>query len=387
MLVTENPKASSRPFVAGMHIPALDGIRGVAVILVLFHHFMLAFPKGDPVLAFIVGISRFGSSGVDLFFALSGFLITGVLLDLQGRERPLVKFFARRSLRIFPLYYAVLLGLFVVVPLVSHVSEDYRQFASHQVWYWTYTTNFLFAFDLSTSDFTAGHFWSLAVEEQFYMVWPFVVLWMARRALFRLCLGLVAFGLLFRCACFLFGWGESAAYVLMFSRVDVLAAGGLGAIALRECSDLIRARRFAMWVLVGGTLVFGAICAFQGGFRRGPVMMTAGFSALAIVYAATVFLVAGKADSVLSRFFRNPSLCFFGKYSYGMYVYHPFLMLWMKSWFPPPGFFPSVMGFRIVDVLVFLFVGTALTIVVSLVSWLLLESQFLRLKSYFETSR
>ncbi len=156
-------------------IPALDGLRGIAIILVMLHHFTNYRPTSG-IDGLIGSVVFFWWTGVDLFFVLSGFLITGILLDTRGSERYFTTFYARRILRIFPLYYLVLFLAFVVLPKFPAVHPVLAGQADlpPQWPYWLYLTNF------SIADRGWGHGWvdvgwSLAIEEQFYLVWPLVI--------------------------------------------------------------------------------------------------------------------------------------------------------------------------------------------------------------------
>jgi peptidoglycan/LPS O-acetylase OafA/YrhL len=142
-------------------VKSLDGIRGIAIIFILLYHL---FNVG-----FLYPLFQLGWSGVDLFFVLSGFLITGILLDTKGQKGWYKSFMVRRALRILPLYYSVLIVFAFVAPL----STATNWFAKHQVWFWTHTSNILILREGFFKPF--GHFWSLATEAQFYLVWPLFV--------------------------------------------------------------------------------------------------------------------------------------------------------------------------------------------------------------------
>src|SRR5215470_15487207 len=136
---------NARSVRVGGHLPGLDGVRGLAILLVLAVHFV---GNATPVSfgeRIAVKLGNYGVLGVDLFFVLSGFLITGLLLDSKGRPRYFRNFYARRTLRIFPLYYAVLAILFLVLPLVVALPAPLEDARRHQIWLWTYTANFYIA--------------------------------------------------------------------------------------------------------------------------------------------------------------------------------------------------------------------------------------------------
>src|SRR5206468_651405 len=152
-------------------------LRGLAILLVIAFHTLRVTGKEGLIGRFGAAIQDSGWIGVDLFFVLSGFLITGILLDSLGKPGYFRNFFARRTLRIFPLYYAVLtVSLFLVPALIGlqRLPELYHRLLENQLWLWTYAANYLQATGRHTLP-GFGHFWSLAIEEQFYLLWPFVV--------------------------------------------------------------------------------------------------------------------------------------------------------------------------------------------------------------------
>src|SRR5688572_11214801 len=158
------------------HIRVLDGLRGVAILMVLMIHL---YPKpfiADtyPTLTAVFGrLIGAGSYGVELFFVLSGFLITGILLDTKHERRFLGKFYARRILRIFPLYYGALFIVIVILPLFVAFDAEAMAIVHRQLWLWTYLSNWPVGSIWDDSSlFMLGHFWSLCVEEHFYVFWP-----------------------------------------------------------------------------------------------------------------------------------------------------------------------------------------------------------------------
>src|SRR6186997_1549382 len=159
-------------------IPALDGLRGIAIVLVMLHHFTYLRPTSG-IDALIGNVLFFGWTGVDLFFVLSGFLITGILLDTRNSRRYFTTFYARRTLRIFPLYYLILFIALVVLPKFPAVDrvligQDELIDLPPQWPYWLYLTNFSIA-DRGWVHGWVDVGWSLAIEEQFYLVWPLVI--------------------------------------------------------------------------------------------------------------------------------------------------------------------------------------------------------------------
>ncbi len=246
------------------HIPVLDGIRGVAILLVMAYHFL---HPGGHILAIVPeAIARAGWVGVDLFFVLSGFLITGILLKTKADPHYLRNFYMRRTLRIFPLYYAFLTCLFVVgASITSLNTPGFKEVAKHQLWLWTYTANIgqywtgklLFA----SGWVEANHLWSLAVEEQFYLVWPAIVLLFSRHALMRLCIFIIASAFIFRVMSQTMGDG----FVLW--RADALIVGGLRAILVNDPKWAPRRKDLA-----------SRTCQGTGGRRAGRGTWPSGFA-------------------------------------------------------------------------------------------------------------
>ncbi|HEX7878877.1 MAG TPA: acyltransferase, partial [Candidatus Eisenbacteria bacterium] len=239
-----------------VHVPALDGLRGLAILLVLAHHFNILNPAG-PAERNLILLLDLGKHGVDLFFVLSGFLITGILLDTRGRPGWLGSFFARRALRIVPLYYALLTALLVVQPLLLarnpatlSASMRWSAEAADAPWYWLFTSNILFAiregFGLHGLDVT----WSLAIEEQFYLAWAFLVMFLDRRAMIVACTALIVLCPVIRLAIGLTGDSWLDAYLLTPGRLDALAMGSLLAALYRAPDESMRRRlpHLAGWV-------------------------------------------------------------------------------------------------------------------------------------------
>lgn len=244
----------------GQRLPALDGVRGIAIAAVLFTHY---WPRTGPVTDPNPSWADLGAFGVDLFFVLSGFLITGILLDSRRTPAYFSTFYTRRIFRLLPLYYLYLLFL-ALLPAIHKIARismpDYK---GNWWWYITYFCNW--KPDHAAPDPYLGHFWSLAVEEQFYLIWPAIVLITSRRRLTQICVLLIAFSLSLRCLWSLEGVWWDTIYRLTVSRFDPLAMGALLAIGLR--SDLWRTRaiRLAPLVTAGGIGAFLVVAIGAGG--------------------------------------------------------------------------------------------------------------------------
>ncbi len=186
------------------HLPVLDGIRGLAILMVLLLHFVGNMIPTNSIERVIVGVTNYGSYGVDLFFILSGFLITGILFDARNKPHYFRNFYMRRVLRIFPLYYGVLALVFIVAPLIPiFQGKTLDYLVDRQAWAWLYGVNVYIAIQGDWSFSYLEHLWSLCVEEHFYFVWPVVVfLLVARwpRTLIAVCLAIALGAMLARLA-------------------------------------------------------------------------------------------------------------------------------------------------------------------------------------------
>lgn len=378
---------TSRPEIEG-HIPELDGVRGLAILVVMICHFNLFY---KPAYQFEHGLKTLLSTGwwgVDLFFVLSGFLITGILLDAKGSSHYFRNFYVRRVLRIFPLYYGFLFALFVLAPLL-HPPAPGGRFAGwldSQWWFWSYLSNYQFLFPEWVRPSLLSHFWTLAVEEQFYLFWPAVVLLTSRKGLIRVCLFCVAGSLLFRLWLHWMGVDPRAGYRLTPARLDTLAIGALLAVLVRDQGAWDRVRRYAPKAIVAALVGVALLSIPTRGMAQSSIQMqTLGYPLLAVISAALiVFAVDPLAQSTgLVRFFRTRVMRVLGKYSYAIYVFHFPLtaVLWRAGLTIET--FPRVAGSQLPGAIAFTSIASAITLGVALLSWNLYEKHFLRLKRFF----
>jgi peptidoglycan/LPS O-acetylase OafA/YrhL len=380
------------------HVPALDGVRGLAIALVFARHlslvpwFRLSSSAADQAIA---GVAGAGWIGVDLFFVLSGFLITGVLLDDRERAAPmsakLGRFYWRRTLRIMPLYYVACAILFFVVPALPYFRAQPEIAMLHQSepWYWLYGVNLLDVIHGGAwTPFNTGHFWSLAVEEQFYLVWPLIVLATSRKTLVRVVAGLIVAGPFVRMAClaFLGGAGPSAAYTISFARVDVLGAGALLAIMYRGDRDRWKRLQTATpWFGAIALMIFTLIAVRRGvDESHDPVMQTLGYSVVALGMGSLVagLLRVDNATAPLGRIFSAAPLRTLGKYSYCLYIVHyPLMAVMDLAW--PHVHIPPMFGSQLPAWAAYGAVLASSSFAIAWVSWRLLESPMLALKDRF----
>ncbi len=372
------------------HLPALDGVRGLAILLVMARHLSLlsmGSARDAPVIDQVVrSVAAIGWVGVDLFFVLSGFLITGILLDAKGRRGAFAMFWKRRALRIFPLYYAVCILMFFVLPHVGYFERDpgIATLSHNQLWYWLYWVNYLGVIKGSSAvAYNTGHFWSLAVEEQFYLAWPLVVLTVSTKTLWKVTIGMAVVAFIFRVGLILLLTnGAHAAYEVSPARMDILAAGAMVALAVRSPGMLEKVRRHA---LMSGAVVLALLIGISwidptGFSTANPYMATVGYSLLAIGGASLLTLVLSSADRHgWRRPFEDNMLRMFGTYSYCLYVVHYPLMILLDT-LTPRLHIPRVMGSDLPEWCVYAALLFGLSLSVAWVSWRILERPMLSLK-------
>jgi peptidoglycan/LPS O-acetylase OafA/YrhL len=364
-----------------LRVPALDGIRGVAIIWVVFHNATnMPHPASRGVLRVLAGLSHSGWIGVQVFFALSGFLITAGLLDSRGATNYFTGFFSRRALRILPLYYSVLLSLLVLLPWILTPAAPFS--ASHQWPLWLFVSNW----DQSVP-YGFGHFWSLAVEEQFYLVWPFVVYWLAPRPLLHVCVWISVGALLLRIVLRIYGADEWTLYAITPARMDALALGSAGACLVRipRLVEWIQPRKSMVATLALALVVVGALATHAFDRYAWPGQ-TVGYSVLACCAATLVTLKTIPNSHEAGRFslLAWGPLRSFGWYSYAIYIFHGLLHSlvgepWLHARY---GGAPGV-GTSLIYATVVLLVSYLL----GYCSYQLLEKRFLALKPPVDWSR
>jgi len=286
----------------------LDGIRGIAVFLVILHHYTEEGFYQD-----------LGNIGVQLFFVLSGFLITGILLELRESlestdiqlGEALSRFWQSRIARILPVVLLTLAGVAII--------GDRIEPRSNLVWHATFTSNVLF-FLRGDYGSNLAHFWSLAVEQQFYLTWPFIILLVRRRALEPFVIGLILLAPAVRFALYTAGFTNFAEYnVLPVSNFDSLGAGALLALWMREEPVKAEARlRLLGWLAAAAAAAFIANRAF------GRIPWNAEQLFTAIMSAWLIATVVRYPVSFAARALNWKPLVALGVISYGVYAYHVF---------------------------------------------------------------
>jgi peptidoglycan/LPS O-acetylase OafA/YrhL len=333
-----------------------------------------------------------GWMGVDMFFVLSGFLITGILYDTRSDRHYFKRFFARRSIRIFPIFYLVFCVLLLLTPLLHY------QWRLGHLWYLVYLGNVALGFDPSLREIASNnhplaaahleHFWTLCVEEQFYLLWPLVI-WKVRdrRRLIWIAVGLILTALALRTTVVLhlplslhlpWRFDESVMMHMLPYRMDSLLMGALLALVLRgEAAH--RWQRACKWVFLMGTAVVIGICTLSPD-PDSPWLLTTGVSAIAMSAAGLIGATV-RMDSFAFSVFNLRPLRVLGRVSYGFYVYH---VLWPGTWAGLTALLTLRLHSSVLGNAISLSVAFGATLLVSLLSYNFFEKRFLRLKERFE---
>lgn len=344
------------------YYPGLDVLRGIAILLVIGRHYF--------------GFARFGWIGVDLFFVLSGFLITNGLLSTLGRPDFFRHFYRRRALRILPLYLLLLMLFYSFAPFVftqKQPGSTFQYYVTNQAWFWTFTQNWLFVLKGVPPAPHLQHLWSLAVEEQFYLIWPVLIAVTVRLRIVRtfLCfLFATAFG--YRLFVHFHPVGYQSFYYASVARFDALAAGAFLSVLHRRGVPF-RPLLFYLFITAFAALWCIAWFGFANVDYNSPAFRTAGYSVSAVFFALLLQrMLAMKKDGKVLR-----ALRYLGKISYGIYIYHvPVLFMGGYALSRLPFFHRNLVWQSVIP-----FICIAATLLISQMSYAYFERRFLRLKN------
>jgi peptidoglycan/LPS O-acetylase OafA/YrhL len=372
---------------ADSRVPELDGLRGLAILLVLFFH--VGILKPTPSGALLDPVITFGWSGVDLFFVLSGFLIGGILLDNRDSERYFAPFYARRFFRILPIYMVVV-GLFwllwCIAPLrhdlVVHVGEPMPLAG-----YLSFTNNIWMALH-NNMDVFLSPTWSLAIEEQFYLTLPLVIRFVPRRWLSTVVIGtLLAVTSARWLSCTHGVVTQVQAYVLPFFRVDSLLVGVV-------CAMFVRWERGREWMARRGWLLVVPVAVAtwmvwnfdlslpEKWLKPESPIMTYGLTLVALGYASLLLLALARPQWALGTMLRSAPLRFLGRVSYFVYLVHWGVL--QSTYVLVHEFMP---GAGVGVLVAALILALAVTLVIAELSWRFFESRMLAIGHRVKYSR
>ncbi len=358
------------------HIPALDGVRGLAVLAIFVFHYGGGSQSSNHLLNLIGAFVRAGWFSLSVFFLLSGFLISGILWDDRDHPNWWRRFYYRRTLRIFPLYYAALL-----LVLITAIFAHHARLAFTHIWVLLlYLQNFS---QLPSSSEAIGtplplfHFWSLAVEEQFYLLWPFLLIASRKISSARtLCLSVFVLSAFFRFAIWMFLANPTAYGDLLPARAGELALGSWLALCYRDPNLWPRIQRLAPSFLCGGLLIFICVGIFEHSFALGSRgMFLFGLPCITISMAGMLTLTLG--DGIFAHLFSTAWLRWLGGISYGIYVFHVLLGTifdWIVVTIAPHASHNIALGLRFI-------VASTLTLLAAQISFVFFERPILRLRN------
>jgi peptidoglycan/LPS O-acetylase OafA/YrhL len=346
----------------------LDSLRAIAVLNVMLSHFTPAnVPKSFASSLFPV-YDWF--PGVPLFFVLSGFLITGILLrcrdtmesNKQSFGFTLKRFYIRRFLRILPIYY---LTLFITAIIFKQVRNIF-------FWHLTYTTNIMVLLK-GSFDETSTHFWSLSMEEQFYLFWPFIILLTPKKHLLKVILATIILAVVSRFGCYFVGLNHIQIYVFPLTSLDSLGLGALLAFFIHYQYDRSKKSlsNLGLWIclpILILSILFQKAEAFEVLIK--PTI-------LALFYVWLVSRAAVGFSGFVGKMLELKPLVFIGKISYGLYVYHYFMIpIFFKIFRNPDSLNKASVSFEII-------LEFTATLLVSILSWFLIEKPINNLKHKF----
>ena len=362
---------NNQPPAQRAYYPALDGLRGLACILVVVYHL---FP-------FFHQYLFFGWMAMDIFFVLSGFLITDILMNTLDENNGLKHFYMRRILRVFPLYYLALIVFLVILPRFEGLSTSFDYYTANSAWFWLFLQNWLLIFYPSSTDSALNHLWSMAVEEQFYLLWPLLVALVRkpRRLLAILIVLLIAFSA-FRFVLWIRQIEQLSYFSFFtFTRFDGIIIGCMVGL-LQKINPAFIGKNIA--AIVFSFAAFNFLFYFLNLHYKGsfPYLGLLGFSTFSMLFGLLVYDIIHRQTKIITWIFDQSFLIFLGRISYGTYLFHwPLYLLlngyvatWALRTFPdlPSHIFSSV-------------ILTLLSFLTGYLSYRFYEIHFLRMKKHF----
>jgi peptidoglycan/LPS O-acetylase OafA/YrhL len=353
------------------YIPQLDGIRGLAILLVITFHYFGNF-----------SFFSFGWSGVDLFFVLSGYLITSRLVAMEKQENYLLQFYKNRALRIMPIYYATFFAFFIGYHLLVS-----KQNLSGFSFYDKNWASFVFFFQnwsfIEWGDLKENHlqhFWSLAIEEQFYLVWPFILYKFRKKEYFFKAIAFIIIIIIITRMWLFMKYSDYLDYPHFyyntFCRMDAFLLGGL----LFLFQQKGRAKQLINYYYAGTIILITGIIYSGHASISNPFISTIGYTLIALMYSGLIYSATTHSGKFVTRTFNFTWLKFIGKISYGLYIFHwivlrvlePRLSFWTSEYLGitrESSHWWSLFGCLLIS------------FTLSVISFLYFESYFLRMKT------
>ena len=346
------------------HVPSLDGVRAIAALMVMFFHFFQNLTPNNSITSFLKTLASFGQTGVSLFFVLSGFLITRILIREKNSTYFFRNFYLRRTLRIFPLYYLYLILVFIIIPLFNH---QHPPDLSKQIYHWVYLQDFAITFNW---DFVGPvHFWSLAVEEHFYLFFPLIVYYLKENHLLYAIVAILLSSLIVR---FIMNKNGYEVFYFTFSRLDELSLGAILAVleAKNKITQQVAHRFIYLFIIIAlPTMLLWLVYSKQA---NESIQVTK-YLLISLSYFCIIgFIISAPNSNFVKKSLQFKPLVYIGKISYGLYVYHGLCFHYLASVYRG-------------NSIVVLFIGSFLfAIIISSMSFYVFESFFFRYKDYYK---
>ncbi len=366
---------------------ALDGLRGIAILAVMLCHSSIIGPN-QPESSFgttLLALFDFGWAGVDLFFVLSGFLITQIILSSRNNAGWINSFFIKRAFRILPIYFLFISLLVIAGYTIKSQDGEFNFITDNQFYYWLMAQNFI---ALITNNwwpglFYDGHLWSLAIEWQFYMVWPFIAGRLSHKALALFSCFVILVALITRIILWQLDTHIAIIYTHTITRMDSIAIGALIAIIVGSGINKTLPRKISNVLICNGIVFIAVTFYFYGrASYHVPLMYTVGYTIIATLFAGLILkAVTNNDDATFNRILSTRFLTMVGKYSYAMYIIHLPLMntlgIYVKE-FTSKNFYAQWIY------LPTLFIATLL---IAMVSWKIIEKPALSFAKNWVTIR
>jgi peptidoglycan/LPS O-acetylase OafA/YrhL len=346
------------------YIKSLDGVRGIAALMVIVYHYFNVNKFNGIGFSQIHKFVVIGQTGVSLFFVLSGFLITRILLRTKEKRNYFQKFYIKRALRIFPLYYLFLLIFYFIDPIIRS-----QQILPTGIAFWLYLQDIYMTFHFPKNG--PDHFWSLAVEEHFYLFWPFIIYYLKDIDIFKVSIVLILFSFVLRYILFSNGY---EVFYFTFTRIDELVLGAFLAILEIKNKLTIQSIKIYKNLFVVLVLANGALWVFLDS-TTSILIQVIKFPLIGMLYfSALAILICLAENHFLSKILSSRPLLYTGKISYGMYVFHPMIFLYLDSYQYS------------INILWKFFIAIILIYIVSSICFFLFEKRFLDLKGKYTHS-